>query len=83
MTQSNNRHIQWGRYLSILLMIANILVCLSAQVFAAEATTIWDKANEIMKDVYNQILLIFYHRCHCYCVHRIIDDELFKVWTHG
>ena len=26
--------------------------------YAAEATDIWDKANEIMKDVYDQILLI-------------------------
>ena len=34
------------------------LPCLSGRAFAAEAIDIWDKAGEIMKDVYNQILLI-------------------------
>ena len=31
---------------------------LAQPTFAAEATDIWDKANEIMKDVYDQVLLI-------------------------
>lgn len=33
-----------------------MLACFSQQAFAA--TTVWQKAEEIMKDVYNQILLI-------------------------
>ena len=40
--RKDRRHINWGRFL-----------------FAAfAATTVWEKANEIMKDVYTQILTI-------------------------
>ena len=38
-----------------------MLACFSQQAFAA--TTVWQKAEEIMKDVYNQILLISTIRC--------------------
>jgi len=35
------------------------------------ATTVWDKASEIMKDVYD-----LYHCSYCYCVYRLAYDEL-------
>lgn len=42
------------------------------------AATVWEKANEIMKDVYNQILLISIHCGRCHGVHRAADDEFFQ-----
>lgn len=37
-------------------MAVTLLACFTLP--ASAATTVWDKAQEIMKDVYNQILLI-------------------------
>lgn len=54
--QKSSRYIPWGRILFTSFMVVTILAGSSMQVFAA--TTVWEKANEIMKDVYNQILLI-------------------------
>ena len=54
--QKYGRYIPWGRLLFTSFMVVTILAGSSMQVFAA--TTVWEKANEIMKDVYNQILLI-------------------------
>lgn len=48
-------HVDWGRILFLSFMVATLMAAFSTQVFAE---TIWEKATEIMKDVYNQILLI-------------------------
>ena len=48
-------HIEYGKYLYIGFLLVSLLVGYEQPVFAA---TIWDKASEIMKDVYNQIVLI-------------------------
>ena len=52
-----HRHIDWGRILFICFLVVTMAAGTSIQAFAA-TTTIWDKATEIMKDVYNQILAI-------------------------
>lgn len=49
-------HIEWGKYLFSGFLIVSMLAMSSTQVFAA--TTVWEKANQIMKDVYSQILTI-------------------------
>ncbi len=51
------RHIEWGRILFMGFLVVTMMAGTSIQAFAA-TTTIWDKANEIMKDVYTQILAI-------------------------
>ena len=55
-TVKEKRHIPVGQILFTGLLVTTILISHTMPVFAA--TTIWDKANEIMKDVYSQILLI-------------------------
>lgn len=55
-SQEKRRHINFGRILYSGFLFASILPSFGTQAYAA--TTVWDKANEIMKDVYNQILLI-------------------------
>lgn len=50
------RHIDYGKILYMGFICCTMLFCLSTPAFAAP--TIWEKATEIMKDVYNQILLI-------------------------
>jgi len=50
------RPIEWGRYLFMGFLCLTMMACTSMPIFAAP--TIWEKATEIMKDVYNQILLI-------------------------
>ena len=54
--KKERRHIDWGRYLFMGFLCATMMAGTTMQVFAAP--TIWEKATEIMKDVYNQILLI-------------------------
>ncbi len=54
-TRKASRHIDRGRILYMAFLTACMLACFSQQAFAA---TVWEKAEEIMKDVYNQILLI-------------------------
>ena len=51
-----HRHINWGRVLYMGFVLVSASACLTTNVFAA--TTVWQKATEIMKDVYNQIVLI-------------------------
>lgn len=51
------KHIDVGRLLFIGFLIVTLMACFSMNVFAA-SVTIWQKAEEIMKDVYNQILAI-------------------------
>lgn len=50
------KRVNYGRILYMTFLTVCILSCFSQQVFAA--TNVWTKAEEIMKDVYNQILLI-------------------------
>lgn len=58
-TKKEGKSIDWGRFLYMGFLCAVMLVCFSVPAFAASDTpTIWEKATEIMKDVYNQILLI-------------------------
>lgn len=49
-------HINYGRILFTTFLSVSMLACFTTQAFAA--TTVWDKAMEIMKDVYNQVVLI-------------------------
>lgn len=49
------RHVNYGRCLYAAFLAVTVLCGYTQPVFAA---TIWTKANEIMKDVYNQIILI-------------------------
>lgn len=49
------QHARWVRMLYALLLVLVLAALLCPPAYA---TTIWDKANEIMKDVYKQILLI-------------------------
>lgn len=55
---SVKKHIDVGRLLFIGFLIVTLMACFSLNVFAADQVTIWQKAEEIMKDVYNQILTI-------------------------
>jgi len=50
------RTIPYGRILYIVFMVVVMMTLFVTQ--ASAATTVWDKAKEIMKDVYNQIVLI-------------------------
>lgn len=54
--QKERRHIDWGRFLFTGFLCVTMLTGSATQVFAAP--TVWEKATEIMKDVYNQVLLI-------------------------
>ena len=54
--KKERRHINYGRYLYVGFLCISMITCFSTQVFAAP--TVWQKATESMKDVYNQILLI-------------------------
>lgn len=47
--------INWGRLLYTTFLLSTLLIGNIQPVFAAN---MWDKAQEIMKDVYNQIVLI-------------------------
>ena len=51
------KHVDIGRLLFIVFLVVTLMACFSMNVFAA-SVTIWQKAEEIMKDVYNQILAI-------------------------
>lgn len=54
--RKERKHIDVGRLLYTGFLFISILPGFSTQALAA--TTVWDKASEIMKDVYNQIVLI-------------------------
>lgn len=54
--KKGRRHFDIGRLLFSGFLTATMVGGTSIQAFAA--TTVWDKANEIMKDVYTQILAI-------------------------
>lgn len=51
------RHIDIGRLLFVAFLVITMMSMTAINVFAA-GTTVWEKASEIMKDVYNQVLLI-------------------------
>lgn len=50
------RHVNYGKILFMVFFSVCILACSTTNAFAA--TDVWSKATEIMKDVYNQIVLI-------------------------
>lgn len=52
------RHVEIGRHLYTAFLGLSALPCFGARAFAAETTNIWDKASEIMKDVYGQVVAI-------------------------
>jgi Na+-driven multidrug efflux pump len=54
--QNAKRNINYGKLLFTFFVMATMLACSVTHVFAAP--TVWEKATEIFKDVYNQILLI-------------------------
>ncbi len=54
--QKMKHHIDYGRILFTGFLAVTIMAASSMNVFAAE--TVWQKANEILKDVYTQILAI-------------------------
>lgn len=51
------RHIDVGRLLFLAFVCITLAACFSVNA-AAAGVTVWQKAEEIMKDVYNQILAI-------------------------
>lgn len=53
---AQKKHRDYMKYICTSTLMLTLLLCNIQPVFAA--TTIWDKASEIMKDVYNQIVLI-------------------------
>lgn len=48
-------HRNYGKYLYTTFLVFTLIACNVQPVMAA---TIWDKASEIMKNVYNQVILI-------------------------
>lgn len=52
---NQKRHIDYMKYIYTASLIITLLACNIQPVMAAD---MWDKASEIMKDVYNQIVLI-------------------------
>lgn len=52
---NQKRHVDIMKYLYTASLLFTLIACNIQPVMAA---TMWDKANEIMKDVYNQIVLI-------------------------
>ena len=55
--QGLKKKINVGQLLFTVFLIVTLMACFSLNVFAA-SVTVWQKAEEIMKDVYNQILAI-------------------------
>ncbi len=55
-TPKKQRHIEVGRHLYTAFLGLSALPLFGTQAFAA--TTIWEKAAEIMKDVYSQVVAI-------------------------
>ncbi len=54
--RKSDRHMDWGRILFTLFVMTCLFSVMAFRTFAAP--TVWDKATEIMKDVYNQVLAI-------------------------
>lgn len=52
---NKKRHIDYMKYIYTASLLLTLLACNVQPVLAAD---MWDKASEIMKDVYNQIVLI-------------------------
>lgn len=51
------RHVDYGRILFTGFLIVTVMTAFSMNVFAEE-TDVWQKANQIMKDVYTEVLTI-------------------------
>ena len=56
--KKERRHIEVGRHLYNAFLGVTALPMLGVQTFAAEPVNIWDKASEIMKDVYTEVVAI-------------------------
>ena len=56
LTKKTKKGVNYGKILYIAFVVLTVSVILTQTVFAAD--TIWDKASEIMKDVYSKILTI-------------------------
>lgn len=56
MQSSPKRTINYGKFLYTAFLAMSMIAMFTSQAYAA--TDVWDKAKEIMKDVYNQIVLI-------------------------
>ena len=54
-SQEKKRTVCYGKYLYAAFLLFTLV---AANVQPVLASNMWDKANEIMKDVYNQIVLI-------------------------
>lgn len=52
---NKKRHVDYMKYIYTASLLLTLLACNVQPVLAAD---MWDKASEIMKDVYNQIVLI-------------------------
>ena len=52
------RNVNCVKLLYVSFLVLTACFAFSQPVFAASGPTMWDKASEIMKDVYNQVLLI-------------------------
>ncbi len=55
--QKPKRHIDYGRILFTGFLVVTVMAAFSMNVFAEDAT-VWQKANEVMKSVYTEILKI-------------------------
>ena len=49
------KQIDMCRFVFVVVLIVTLMTCFSLNVFA-ESVTVWQKAEEIMKDVYSQVL---------------------------
>lgn len=79
--RKDRRHINWGRFLFAGFLSVTMLAANTMPAFAA--TTVWEKANEIMKDVYTQILTISTIAAVCDRRYRTSDDEFLQIGTDG
>lgn len=79
--QKPKRHIDYGRILFTGFLAVTVMAASSMNVFAAE--TVWQKANQIMKDVYTQILTISTIAAIVTGIYRFADDEFFQIRQDG
>ena len=65
-------HIEWGKFLYMGFLCAIMLVAMSVPAFAA-TPTIWEKATEIMKDVYTVVFLKISEELWCVACYLISE----------
>ena len=69
-------HRNYGKYLYTTFLVFTLIACNVQPVMAA---TIWDKASEIMKNVYNQIILISTIAAVVTASIALLFDEFFQI----